>query len=90
MATENSGNLTSDYVEQRAIGVRGTLIRSLDSVLFRVYSKGSVFDTPDDFVDFDITNYDCEIVIIDPDAALIQSEAGNFLDYTTESMQIAK
>lgn len=90
MATENSGNLTSDYVEQRAIGVRGTLIRSLDSVLFRVYTKGSVYDAPGDFVDFDITNYDCEIVIIDPDAALIQSEAGNFLDYTTESMQIAK
>lgn len=84
MAPENSGNLTPKYVEQRAIGVRGVLIRVNNDIMFRVY------DHNDDFVDYDITHYDCEIVIIDPDAALIQGEAGNFLDYTTESMQIAK
>lgn len=84
MATENSGNLTPGYQEQRAIGVRGILIRVNNDIMFRVYDHNY------DFVDYDITNHDCEIVVIDPDAALIQREAGNFLDYTTESMQIAK
>jgi hypothetical protein len=41
-------------------------------------------------VDYEITNYDCEVVIIDPDAAFIRNKAGNFLDYTTESMQVTK
>lgn len=81
MATENSGNLT----ETRAIGQRGILIRGFeDTVYFRVY------DSDHNFVDYDITNHDCEVVIIDPDAALIRNEAGDFLDYTTESMQRAK
>ena len=71
-----------DSQETRAIGQRGFLIRALDDVVFRVY------DANHDFVDYDITNHDCEIVIIDPDAALIRSEAGDFLDYTTESMEI--
>jgi hypothetical protein len=42
------------------------------------------------FVDYEITNYDCEVVIIDPHAAFIRNSAGDFLDYTTESMQIVK
>lgn len=70
--------------ETRAIGQRGFLIRALDEIVFRVYN-------PDhSFVDYDITNYDCEVVIIDPDAAFIRSDAGDFLDYTTESMQPVK
>ena len=76
MATGNSGDLT----ETRAIGVRGFLIRTGDTILFRVY------DHEQNCVDYEITNYDCEIVIIDPDAALIRHEAGDFLDYTKESM----
>lgn len=69
--------------EERAIGVRGMLIRTagMAEVMFRVY------DNQHEFVDYEITNYDCEVVIIDPDAALIRNEAGDFLDYTKESMQ---
>lgn len=72
--------------EERAIGVRGMLIRSGfdDRVLFRVY------DPEHNFVDYEITNHDCEVVIIDPSAALIRNDAGDFLDYTAESMRIAK
>ena len=72
--------------EERAIGVRGILIRSAvdDQILFRVY------DHERNFVDYEITNHDCEVVIIDPSAALIRNQAGDFLDYTAESMGIAK
>jgi hypothetical protein len=76
------GNTT----EQRAIGQRGFLIRSGvdDQIWFRVY------DEKHDFVDYDITNHDCEVVIIDPHAAFIRNAAGDFLDYTAESMRIEK
>ena len=70
--------------EKRAIGTRGMLIQTMGEVVFRVY------DHEHNFVDYEITNHDCEIVIIDPDAALIRNEAGDFLDYTSESMGIAK
>lgn len=70
--------------EERAIGVRGVLIRTMNEVVFRVYDQNH------DFVDYEITNHDCEVVIIDPHAALIRNQAGDFLDYTTESMQIDK
>jgi hypothetical protein len=74
----NSGNMT----EERAIGQRGFLIRGLgDEIWFRVYH-------PDrSFTDYDITHHDCEIVIIDPSAALIKNDAGEFLDYTAESLR---
>jgi hypothetical protein len=82
MATENSGNLTQTLAQ----GVRGFLIRSAlnDQILFRVY------DQDHNFVDYEITNYDCEVEIVDPDAALIRNDAGDFLDYTAESMGVAK
>ena len=58
-----------DTTEKRAIGERGFLIRGVeDTVYFRVYTPG----TEHAFVDYEITNHDCEVVIIDPDAALIQ------------------
>ena len=70
--------------ETLAIGQRGLLIRGIDNeVWFRVYSREN---NEQSFVDYEITNYDCEVVIIDPHAAFIRSEAGDFLDYTTESM----
>lgn len=73
--------------EERAIGTRGFLIRGAgDEVYFRVYTPG----TEHEFIDYEITHHDCEVVIIDPDAALIRNDAGDFLDYTTESMGIAK
>lgn len=73
-----------DATETRAIGTRGFLIRSLDQIFFRVYDEKN----QDKFVDYEITNHDCEVVIIDPDAAFHSNEAGDFLDYTSESMTI--
>ena len=77
-----------DATEERAIGTRGVLIRvggpSGYEVMFRVY------DSEHNFVDYEITNHDCEVVIIDPHAALIRGPAGDFLDYTTESMRVSK
>ena len=74
--------------EERAIGQRGFLIRGIeDQMWFRVYTPG---DPDHGFVDYEISHHDCEVVIIDASAALIRNDAGDFLDYTTESMQIAK
>lgn len=80
MATQNSRGVIS---EQDALGQRGCLIQSFDGKMyFRVYS-------PDwEFVDYEITNHDVNIVIADPDAALIRTEHGDFLDYTSRSMNV--
>ena len=68
-----------------AKGQRGMLIRDMDGqIWFRQY------DANHDFVDYDITHYDCEIEIVDSSAELIRSEHGNILDYTRESLGIAK
>ena len=81
METENSRTMT----EKIAIGARGFLIRGVeDEVWFRVYHPDK------SFTDYEITHHDCEVVIIDPSAALIETEAGEFLDYTTESMNPTK
>lgn len=75
--------MTTEHTEIRAIGTKGFFIRGADGECwFRVY------DAKHDFVDYEITNYDCEVVIIDPSAAFIRTEAGDFLDYTTESMRV--
>lgn len=68
-----------------AKGQRGFLIRSLDTIVFRQYAADHTF------VDYDITNYDCEVEIVDVHAALIQFDNGDcILDYTNESMQITE
>lgn len=68
-----------------AAGQRGFLIRGSDGeIWFRVY------DDQHEFVDYEITNHDCEIMIMDQSAALIRGPAGDFLDYTPESMKIVK
>ena len=68
-----------------AQGQRGMLIRGMDGqIWFRQY------DANHDFVDYDITHYDCEIEILDSSAELIRNQHGDFLDYTRESMGIAK
>ena len=68
-----------------AQGQRGLLIRGMDGqIWFRQY------DSNHDFVDYDITHYDCEIEIVDSSAELIRNEHGDFLDYTQESLGIAK
>lgn len=75
-----------DTKETRAIGQRGFLIRDIDDrIFFRVYKEN---DPDHSFIDYDITNHDCEVVIIDPHAAFCSNEAGDFLDYTTESMRV--
>ena len=75
-----------EYKEERAIGTRGFLIRGLDDqIYFRVYKPN---DPEHSFIDYEITNYDCEVVIIDPHAAFHRGEHGDFLDYTDESMQV--
>jgi len=85
METENSRDLIEPS-ETLAIGARGFLIRGIqDQIWFRVYATG---DETHAFVDYEITHHDCEIVIIDPSAALIRNAAGDFLDYTSESMGI--
>lgn len=74
--------------ESRAIGARGYLIRGFeDQVYFRVYTPG---DPDHGFVDYEITHHDCEVVIIDPSAAFFRNKAGDFLDYTAESMEPRK
>ena len=79
MEATNSGSVT----EKPAIGERGMLIRGVgDDIWFRVYAR----DGSGDFVDYEITHHDCEIVIIDPSAALFRNDAGDFLDYTSEAM----
>ena len=69
--------------ETPAQGQRGILIRSIDDrFYFRQYTSDY------DFVDYEITNHDMEIEIVDPDAALIRNQRGDFLDYTAESMNV--
>jgi hypothetical protein len=80
--------MTTKHSETQAIGQRGFLIRGAnDELWFRVYDERSKDHS---FTDYEITNYDCEVVIIDPHAAFICTEAGDFLDYTTESMKVVK
>jgi len=68
-----------------AQGQRGLLIRGMDGqIWFRQYDENH------DFVDYDITHYDCEIEIVDSSAELYRTESGDFLDYTRESMEIVK
>lgn len=81
--------MTIEYIEKLAIGAKGFLIRGVDDTIwFRVYQRDDVTGTAESFIDYEITNHDCEVVIIDPHAAFIRSEAGDFLDYTTESMRV--
>jgi hypothetical protein len=71
--------------ETPAQGQRGILIRSIDDrFYFRQYTSDY------DFVDYEVTNYDVEIEILDPHAALIRNERGDFLDYTAESMNVVQ
>ena len=80
--------MEKEHSEKLAIGEKGFLIRGADNTIwFRVYAPG---DPKHNFVDYEITNYDCEVVIIDPHAAFIRNDAGDFLDYTTESMTPVK
>ena len=66
-----------------ARGQRGILISGFGGgVYFRQYCEDH------SFVDYEVTNYDVEIEILDPHAALIRNSRGDFLDYTAESMNV--
>ena len=68
-----------------AKGQRGFLIRGMDGqIWFRQYDENH------DFVDYDITHYDCEIEIVDNSAELIRNARGNYLDYTKEALDTEK
>ena len=70
--------------ETPAAGQRGILITGFDNqVYFRQYAADFTF------VDYLLTNYDVEVEIVDTDAALIRTDRGNFLDYTSASMSVA-
>jgi hypothetical protein len=60
---------------QPAKGVKGYIIRVLDSYVFRVYNEDFTF------LDYDILHYDLEIQILEKDAMLYRSEFGSYLDY---------
>lgn len=69
--------------ETPARGQRGILIQGIDGVYyFRQYTSDY------DFVDYEITNHDMEIEIVDSHAALFRTERGDFVDYTSESMSV--
>lgn len=69
--------------EKPAQGQRGILISGFGGgVFFRQYAKDH------SFVDYEVTNYDVEIEILDPHAALIRNDRGDFLDYTAENMNV--
>lgn len=69
--------------EKPAQGQRGILISGFaGGVFFRQYAADH------SFVDYEVTNYDVEIEILDPHAALIRNDHGDFLDYTAESMNV--
>jgi hypothetical protein len=82
MATTNRGDSMSNQ-ETPARGQRGILISGFGGgVYFRQYAEDH------SFVDYEVTNYDVEIEILDPHAALIRNSRGDFLDYTAESMNV--
>lgn len=67
--------------EKPAQGQRGILISGFSGIVyFRQYAADH------SFVDYEVTNYDVEIEILDPHAALIRNERGDFLDYTAECL----
>ena len=72
-------------ISKPAQGQRGFLIRGMDGqIWFRQYTADH------DFVDYDITHYDCEIEIVDSSAELVRNARGDFLDYTQEALSIEK
>jgi hypothetical protein len=58
-----------------AKGVKGFIIRVLDSYVFRVYNEDFTF------VDYDILHYDLEVEILEADAMLYCGEFGAHIDY---------
>lgn len=69
--------------ETAAQGQRGMLIDSFDG---RRYFRQ--YDENHDFVDYELTHFDLEIEILDSSAALIRTESGDYVDYSSDAMKV--
>lgn len=61
-----------------ANGLKGTLIKSGESLYFRIYDKSKT-----GFIDYEVLMHDLEVQIKDSDAFLKQNEV---LDYSDETL----
>ena len=66
--------------ERPANGATGYLIRTGDTVVFRVYDKNH------DFVDYDIRHYDMRVQIQEPDAYFYEGDDLACIDHSPETL----
>ena len=67
-------------VTKPALGQTGYLIRTGDTVVFRVYDKNH------DFVDYDIRHYDMRVQIQDEDATFYEDGEYACIDHSPETL----
>ena len=73
-----------------ALHKKGTILRTVSSDPFHIKHIMRVNDDSENgFTDYDITHYDLEVLILDSSAEFVQTDKGNFLDYTEEAMEIS-
>ncbi len=73
-----------------ALYKKGTILRTVSSDPFHIKHIMRVNDDSENgFTDYDITHYDLEVLILDSSAEFVQTDKGNFLDYTKEAMEIS-
>lgn len=65
-----------------ANGATGYLIRTGDTVVFRIYDKNH------DFVDYDIAHYDMRVQIQESDAYFYEDDTGAWVDHSPETLGI--
>lgn len=65
-----------------ANGATGYLIRTGDTVVFRVYDKNH------NFVDYDILHYDMRVQIQEDDAVFYESDDRAWIDHSLETLGI--
>lgn len=67
-----------------ATGITGFVLRTLDSVVFRVYDQHT-----EAFRDYDLLQHDLEVKIVDEDAVFYELDNGkNLLDYSPPTLGI--
>lgn len=66
--------------ERPANGATGYLIRTGDTVVFRVYAKDHTF------VDYDILHYDMRVQIQEEDAYFYESDDTAWIDHSPETL----
>ena len=67
-----------------ANGSTGYLIRTGDTVVFRVYDKNH------DFVDYDILHYDMRVQIQEDDAHFYENDGETWIDHSPETLGFKK